>query len=452
MNIHLVSLGCARNLVDSESMLGRLRQAGHTLTSEPDQADVVIVNTCSFIESAADESIETILELAELKKTGRCRRLIVTGCLPERYREEILGALPEVDVFLGTGAYDQIVEAVDERRTASRCILPDPDRLALGGQDTPRSISTGSMAYLKIAEGCSRHCTYCIIPRLRGTHRSRMAEDILTEARRLIAGGFRELVLVAQDTTAYGLDLTPAYDLGRLVLDLSELDSASAADNCGRNQFWIRTLYGHPESIRDSFVDAVASRSTICSYFDIPIQHAATSVLRRMGRRYTRDKLLRLFDTIRTRVPDAALRTTVIVGFPGETDKDFAALMKFINRVRFDHLGVFEYSDSDDLPSHRLPNHVSRSVTRQRYDELMSRQQQISLEINRGHVGREFDVLVEEAVEDGLFAGRTAFQAPEVDGITYVHADDRPTAVNIGCFVRIRITDALEYDLIGELI
>jgi len=451
MNIHLVSLGCARNLVDSEIMLSRLRQAGHELTADPDQADAIIVNTCSFIESAADESIETILDLAKLKKTGRCRRLVVTGCLPERYREDILGALPEVDVFLGTGAYDEIIEAIDDR-SVGRCILPDPERIAVRGGDTPRTISTGPMAYLKIAEGCSRRCTYCIIPKLRGTHRSRLPQDILTEARQLIASGVRELVLVAQDTTAYGRDLTPAYDLGRLVLDLSELDSASATDSCGRNHLWIRTLYGHPESIRDSFMDAVASRSTICSYFDIPIQHASTSVLRCMGRRYTRDELLRLFDTIRTRAPDAALRTTVIVGFPGETDKDFAELMKFINQVRFDHLGVFEYSDSDDLPSHGLPNHVARSVTRQRYNDLMTCQQQISLEINRGHMGREFDVLVEEAVEDGLFAGRTAFQAPEVDGITYVHADFQPTAAQIGCFVRVRITDALEYDLIGELI
>lgn len=437
MKLHLVSLGCAKNLVDSEMMMGRLMQAGWNSTPDPGKAEIIIINTCSFIESAVNESIDTVLGLARYKQTGVCRRLIVAGCLPERFREDIVHALPEVDCFLGTGAFHEIEKAADGSLDPYECFLPDPDLIPLQKQEFARAISSPHMAYLKIAEGCSRHCTYCIIPKLRGKQKSRRLEDVIAEARFLISSGVKELVLVAQDTTFYGKDLYPPVSLNRLLEDISEL-----SDNV-----WIRILYGHPESIDDHFIRTVAKHQNICSYFDIPIQHVRDSILKKMGRNYTSDDLRRLYDKIRSFVSDAALRTTVIVGFPGETDKDFEALLTFVKDVRFDHLGVFIYSDSDDIPSHRLPGHIPESVAKDRHDQLMSCQLEISLENNRKHIGSVYAALVEEATEYNLFSGRTFFQAPEVDGITYIHSDQ----LKIGSFVNIMIADAYEYDLAGEV-
>lgn len=437
MKLHLISLGCAKNLVDSETMMGRLMQAGWTGTQDPEKAEIIIINTCSFIESAANESIDTVLKLARYKQTGVCRRLIVTGCLPERFREDIVHALPEVDCFLGTGAFYEIEKAAEGSFDPCECFLPDPDLIPLHKQEFARAISFPHMAYLKIAEGCSRHCTYCIIPKLRGKQRSRHLEDVVAEARFLISSGLKELILVAQDTTFYGKDLYPSVSLNRLLEEISEL-----SDNV-----WIRILYGHPESIDEAFIRTVAEHQNICSYFDIPIQHVRDSILKKMGRNYTSDDLRRLYDKIRSFDSDAALRTTVIVGFPGETDKDFEELLAFVKDVRFDHLGVFIYSDSNDLPSHRLPGHIAESVTKDRHDQLMSCQLKISLENNRKHIGRVYDVLVEETSEENVFIGRTFFQAPEVDGITYIHSDK----LQIGSFVNVMIADAYEYDLAGEI-
>ena len=436
MNIHLVSLGCARNQVDSEGMLGRLTQAGWRISEAPDDADVIVVNTCSFIESAADESIDTILALARYKTEGVCRALIVAGCLPERYGEAIGRELPEVDLFLGTGAFDRIVAAASGALAKERCILPDPDAIVLSDPDAPRVQTLPHSAYLKIAEGCSRTCTYCIIPRLRGRQKSRPAGEIVAEARRLIAAGTRELILVAQDSTAYGRELEGGPGLADLLGRLSEIDGG----------IWIRVLYGHPESISDDILRTMALRPNICPYFDLPIQHASDRVLRRMGRRHTQSDLFRLFDRIREIAPGASLRTTAIVGFPGETDRDFKTLLSFVEAVRFDHLGVFPYSDAEDLPSHRLDGHVSAAVARKRHDRLMARQRDISTEKNARYLGRTLDVLVEESPEAGLFLGRTAFQAPEVDGLVYIRAPDLP----IGRFAPVTITDTLEYDLVGE--
>lgn len=436
MKIHLVSLGCARNQVDSEGMLGRLAQSGWRITEAPDDADVIVVNTCSFIESAAAESIDTILALARYKTEGACRALIVAGCLPERYGEAIGRELPEVDLFLGTGAFNRIVEAASGVLAKERCILPDPDTAPLPDPDAPRVQTLLHSAYLKIAEGCSRTCTYCIIPRLRGRQKSRPAEEIVAEARRLVAAGTRELILVAQDSTAYGRDRAGGPGLAELLERLSEIDGG----------IWIRVLYGHPESIDDGIIRTMAIRPNICSYFDLPIQHASDGVLRRMGRGHTRSDLFRLFDRIREIAPEASLRTTAIVGFPGETDRDFKALLSFVETVRFDHLGVFIYSDAEDLPSHRLDGHVSNATARKRHDRLMARQRDISEEKNAGYLGRTLTVLVEESPEAGLFLGRTAFQAPEVDGLVYIHGRDLP----IGRFASVTITDTLEYDLVGE--
>jgi ribosomal protein S12 methylthiotransferase len=448
MNLHLISLGCAKNQVDSEIMLGRLAQAGWTITEDPEEAHAIVVNTCSFIEEAAQESLDMILELAEYKKNGICRRLVVAGCLPERYREEILQTMPEVDVFLGTGAFDQIVTAVGDLRIVHEAILPDPDRILYHGEHSPRVLSTPHMAYLKVAEGCSRGCTYCIIPKLRGSHKSRPLEDVVAEARDLIASGVRELILVAQDTTAYGGDLVPAVSLGRMVDRLATL---SAGKGRKAEKPWIRVLYGHPESIDEEFIRAVAAHPNVCPYFDVPIQHASNHVLKRMGRRYTRDSLRDLFGRIRAQVPGASLRTTVIVGFPGETDQDFAEMLEFADEIRFDHLGVFVYSDADDIPSHRLRGQVPKPVAQDRYDQLMSAQMEIAAGNNQAHIDQTYPVLIEENLGNHLYAGRTYFQAPEVDGVTYVNTALSGHALMIGRFVRARINDAMEYDLMGEI-
>jgi ribosomal protein S12 methylthiotransferase len=425
-------------------MLGRLSKAGWVITPDLSQAETIIVNTCSFIESAVNESIDTILELAKYKEDGNCKRLIVTGCLPQRYREKVVKAIPEVDLFLGTGAFDKIVEAVDGSLGLSVCLLPDPDLLTLQQVDTPRVQSSRHTAYLKIAEGCSKHCRYCIIPKLRGRQKSRVIEDIVAEARCLLQSGAKELVLIAQDTTAYGKDLVPSVSVSRLLERLSDLDGEDTLTD----EFRIRLMYGHPESIDESVIQTIAVRSNICSYFDIPIQHASHPVLKRMGRQYTRDDLQKLFDRIRTTDPNAAIRTTFIVGFPGETDRDFAELLAFIEDVRFDHLGGFTYSDSEDLASHKLAGRVPDDIAQDRYDALMSRQADISSQNNRKYQGRVLSVLVEEALEERLYSGRTPYQASEVDGVTLVHSAQLKT----GCFTNVRIRQTLEYDLIGDAV
>ena len=437
MKLFLESLGCARNLVDSEVMLGRLARAGFDLTREAAEAEIIVVNTCSFIRAAADESIDTILELARLKDGGRCRRLIVTGCLPERYRQAISTALPEVDVFLGTGAFDRIVEAARAVLPAHGCLLPDPDLAPPAAGAEPRVQAAPHWAYLKIAEGCSRHCTYCIIPKLRGRQKSRPLETLLSEARTLIAAGARELVLVAQDTTAYGRDLAGAPGLHRLLAELAGLS----------DDVWIRFLYGHPESIDEAVIRTVAERPTLCPYFDLPVQHASDRILKRMGRGYGQKELLALLASIRAGVPGAALRTTVIVGFPGESDADFNRLLGFVEAVEFDHLGVFTYSDAEDLPSHGLPDPVPPAVARRRRDRLMRRQREISSRRLQAHLGRVRAVLIEEACGEGGYIGRTVYQAPEVDGITYVNAAG---SLRIGQVVPVAITDSLDYDLVGD--
>ena len=442
MQVHLINLGCARNQVDSEIMSGRLQQAGHAMTDDPEQAEVIVINTCCFIEDAANESIDTILAAAKYKETGRCRRLIVAGCLPERYREAVQEALPEADFFLGTGAYDRIVATVDNAIPRSaKCLLPHPDALAPQTRDTPRSLSRGPMAYLKITEGCDRHCTFCIIPRLRGRQKSRPLADIISEAQLLAAAGIKELVLVGQETTRYGYDRkNDGHTLAHLLQKLSAIDP----------DIWIRFMYGHPESLSAPILETVASHPNLCSYFDIPIQHVNPEILRRMGRPSDLSHIESLVKRIRTMMPEAALRTTVIVGFPGETEAHFDQLRQFVEAVPFDHLGVFTYSDAEDLASHRLEGHVPAEIAQKRRDMLMERQQQVSTTLNQKYLGGVYDVLIEEAPEPGVFIGRTMYQAPEVDGLTYLHARTNEPPMTVGQFVRTRMIDTLEYDLVGE--
>ena len=436
MNIYLHNLGCARNIVDGEVMLGALKADGHAIIDDAEAAETIIVNTCGFIEPASEESVDAILELAEMKRTGRCKRLIVVGCLPQRYRDNLPGELPEVDIFLGTGAYDHIVRAVKGEMKSDPCVLPEPALLPLHTRHTLRVQTTYPVGYVKIMEGCNRHCTYCIIPALRGKLRSRPMADVLSEAQALGADGFPEIVLIGQDTTSYGDDRPPGENLGALLAG-----AAQAAPNA-----WIRFLYGHPDRIDDALLETVAGHSNICPYFDIPIQHVSSPVLKRMGRGgHDADGLVALFERIRRAVPSAALRTTVMTGFPGETEDDFQQLCDFIQRIGFDHLGAFVYSDADDLASHRLSPHVAADVAKDRMERLMALQADISLEKNERRVGRRYTVLVEEDPGDGAVIGRTMFQAPEVDGITVVYTPDS----GIGRFIDVVITDATEYDLEG---
>lgn len=438
MRIYLNSLGCARNLVDSEIMTGMLAKEGFTFTGDPADAEAIVINTCAFIESAVEEAVDAILELARYKTSGSCRRLIAVGCMPERFREEIAAALPEVDAFLGTGAYDRIISAVRGDFEPGACILPAPAVMPLQDHDTARRLSTYPLAYLKIMEGCSRRCTYCIIPKLKGRLRSRPAEDILEEAKRLIAAGFKEITVIGQETFAWGGDLKPRVPFHELIDALAGLSPDP----------WIRVLYGSPMFTDNELIESVARHQNICPYFDIPIQHVSPDILKRMGRPDDPDRLRALFGRIRAGLPEAALRTTLMVGFPGETEADFEMLLEFIDQIAFDHAGVFIYSDSADLPAHHLSGHVPQKTARNRYDRLMALQAEISHKKNRARLNRVFPVLVEESMEADLHIGRTMFQAPEVDGIVYVEGN--PLA--IGDIIDVLMTDAFEYDLRGKRI
>lgn len=442
MILYFETLGCSRNQVDSEVMLGKLLAAGHTRTDDPARADVIVVNTCSFIESAANEAVDTILEMAAYKRTGACRRLVVTGCLAQRYKDDpdLTQSLPEVDAFLGTGACEQIVEVVEARAVSHLTLFPDPGKRGFADLSVDRALSGEPYAFVKVSEGCNRHCTYCIIPMLRGRQRSRPLEDICADARMLVKKGVKEIILTAENTTDYGRDLPDGSGFADVLKALSQ---ALSAEN---PEVWIRMLYTHPESLTRQIVETVTAHDNICAYYDVPIQHADTPLLRRMGRPYSRETLRDLFAMIRETDPGAALRSTVITGFPGETDAMFDGLLNFIQEIRFDHLGVFTYSDADDLPSHRLTGHVPDGIAQLRHDTLMGAQAEISEQINLQHVGNCYPVLLEENPEPGLYTGRTMFQAPEVDGVTFVYSE----GLAIRSFVQVKITDGYAYDIAGE--
>lgn len=442
--IFLESLGCCRNLVDSEVMLGRLAEAGHGVVHDPAGADVIIVNTCGFISAASAEAVDTILAMAEYKQEGRCRRLIVTGCLPERFKDDDLrGELPEVDAFVGTGACDEIVRVVESTEFMS--LLPDVLDRQMQGYPLPRRITLDYLAYVKISEGCNRHCTYCIIPKLRGIQRSRTVAAVVAESEILVRNGTREIVLVGENTSDYGVDLEEAgsgVNLALLLTTLSRRIKTLDPD------VWIRLLYTHPSSLDHDAVKAIADLDNVCTYFDVPIQHASSRILRRMGRNYTSEDLHGLIASIRRTAPDAAFRTTLITGFPGETEADFNEMLAFVKATGFDQLGVFVYSDSHDLPAHSLADHVDEETGEARRDAIMAAQAEISESINESYLGKTLTVLVEENPDPGIFIGRTRFQAPEVDGITFIYGDN----IDIGTFVRVKITETHAYDLVGELV
>lgn len=445
MNILFISLGCDKNLVDTEVMLGILAQKGHQMIDDETQADIIIVNTCCFIHDAKEESIQTILEMGQLKETGRLKALIVTGCLAQRYKEEILTEIPEVDAVLGTTSYDEIANVIDKifsdspmDRGDARLTLKDIDYLPK--VDSHRLVTTGGhFAYLKIAEGCDKHCTYCIIPKIRGNFRSVPMEQLLAEARELAEQGVKELILVAQETTLYGKDLYGEKTLPKLLKELCKIQGI----------YWIRVLYCYPEEITDELIQVMKEEPKICHYLDLPIQHASNTILKRMGRRTSKEQLVETIEKLRREIPDITLRTTLITGFPGETDEDHEEVMEFVDQMEFERLGVFTYSPEEDTAAARMEDQIAEEVKEDRQAEIMELQQDIVFEQAEDMIGRELLVMIEGKVADeNAYVGRTYRDAPNVDGLIFVNTD---VELMSGDFARVKVTGAIEYDLIGEL-
>jgi len=438
--VSLVSLGCPKNLVDAEVMLGHLPTDRFEIITDESKADIIIVNTCSFIQDAKEESVETILEVADYKKTGRCRLLVVSGCLPQRYREELLRELPEVDLFMGTGDAARIVELLDAQvpGQAPRHEVGLPDFLY--DHTTPRVKSSPFYStYVKIADGCSNHCSYCIIPQLRGTLRSRSIDSLVSEVQSLTAEGVKEINLIAQDITAYGRDRDDGACLEDLLRALVKIEDLQ----------WLRLLYAYPDAIGPELIDLMASEEKICNYLDIPLQHIDDTILRKMNRRVDQQTIRALLARVRQRIPDVTLRTSFIVGFPGETEEQFAALLAFVNEGHFERVGVFRYSREEGTAAAALEEQIPERVKKSRYQKLMKAQSRVSFRKNRTLVGRIEPVLVEGVSEetDLLLRGRSIRQAPDVDGQVYITAGQ----AEIGAIVPLRITDSSEYDLIGEI-
>ena len=439
MKAGFVSLGCSKNLVDTEMMLGILREHGIELTPEPAEADILIVNTCAFIESAKEESITTILNMAEYKESGRCRSLIVAGCLGQRYGQELLDDMPEADAIIGTGAWNRIMEAVEESLKGHRVVIAGEDKL-LYDEHTPRITTRPAYtAYVKIAEGCNNRCAFCAIPYIRGAYRSRPIEDIRDEVVNLAARGVKEIILIAQDTTEYGRDLYGEPQLAKLLRTLCTVEGVH----------WIRTLYSYPTYFSDELIETIASEPKLVKYVDLPMQHAHDEVLRRMHRPDTQASMRALIEKLRTRIPGVTIRSTFIVGFPGETDAQYQTLRNFLEEMRLDKVGVFTYSREEGTPAYDMPNQVPEDVMQERYHDLMSLQCKISEELNHELEGKELEVLVEGRDEEqaNIAVGRSYREAPDVDGQVYIEGD---TDSQIGDLVRVRVLQGFTYDVVGE--
>lgn len=456
-NVLFVSLGCDKNLVDSEKMLGLLNEAGYRVAQEESEADAIVVNTCCFIHDAKEESVETILEMAEWKKKGRLKALIVTGCMAQRYQDEIQQEIPEVDAVIGTTGYTEIVPILDEilaeaeasqkeaavkepkEKSFVNC-CPSIDLLPASLADKRVVTTGGYTAYLKIAEGCNKRCTYCIIPYIRGHYRSFPMEDLLEEARKLAEGGVKELILIAQETTVYGMDCYGRKALPELLTKLCEIEGIE----------WIRILYCYPEEITDELIAVVKKEKKICHYLDIPIQHSEDTILKRMGRRTNRAELVSLVEKLRKEIPDIVLRTTLITGFPGETEEEFKNMVDFVDSMEFDRLGVFPYSAEEGTKAAEMDGQITEEVKESRRDEIMALQQEISADKAASRIDDEMSVLIEGYLyEDDIYIGRTYMDAPKVDGNVFVRAEEELIS---GDIVPVRITGANEYDLMGDVI
>ena len=440
MKILFISLGCDKNLVDSEVMLGMLTSKGYEITDDENEADVVVVNTCCFIGDAKEESIHNILEMAELRKAGDIKALIVTGCLAQRYKEEVQTEIPEVDAIIGTTAIDAIVETLEDVLAGQgHNHIEDINRTPV--YDKSRIVTTGGhYAYLKIAEGCDKRCSYCIIPKVRGNYRSIPMESLLAEARKLVEFGAKELILVAQETTLYGKDLYGEKSLPRLLHELCKIDGL----------YWIRILYCYPEEITDELIETIRTEEKVCHYLDIPIQHASDNILKRMGRRTNPAELRNMIARLRERIPDICLRTTLITGFPGETQEDHEELMAFVDEMEFDRLGVFTYSAEEDTPAAEFEDQIEEEIKKDRQAEIMELQQEIAFEKAENAVGRTVLAMIEGRLpNENAYAARTYMDAPNVDGLVFVQTSRE---LMTGDFVKVKITGSYEYDLIGEIV
>lgn len=441
MKILFVSLGCDKNLVDTENMLGILKNKGFEFTDDEWEADIIAINTCCFIGDAKQESINTILEMAEHKKDARCKGLVVAGCLAHRYQDEIIKEIPEVDAFVGTSSYDKIADMINsvlEEKGISN-FVEDANRMPMVEAD--RIVTTpGYYEYLKIAEGCDKHCTYCVIPKVRGSFRSFPIEYLVNQTKKLVEGGVKEIILVAQETTLYGVDLYGKKSLPKLLHNLGLIEGLE----------WIRILYCYPEEINDELIEAIKNEPKVCHYLDMPIQHASDNILKRMGRRTSKQELTDIVAKLRREIPDIALRTTLITGFPGETDVDHEEVMQFIDECEFDRLGVFTYSREEDTVAAQMPDQIDEEIKGKYRDELMQLQQEISADRSAAMIGRIVRVMIEGFIpEDNTYVGRSYKDAPNVDGLVFVECDRELMS---GDFIDVKITGSTEYDLIGTIV
>lgn len=441
MKILFVSLGCDKNLVDTENMLGILKNKGFEFTDDEWEADIIAINTCCFIGDAKQESINTILEMAEHKKDARCKVLVVAGCLAHRYQDEIIKEIPEVDAFVGTSSYDKIADMINsvlEEKGISN-FVEDANRMPMVEAD--RIVTTpGYYEYLKIAEGCDKHCTYCVIPKVRGSFRSFPIEYLVNQTKKLVEGGVKEIILVAQETTLYGVDLYGKKSLPKLLHKLGLIEGLE----------WIRILYCYPEEINDELIEAIKNEPKVCHYLDMPIQHASDNILKRMGRRTSKQELTDIVAKLRREIPDIALRTTLITGFPGETDVDHEKVMQFIDECEFDRLGVFTYSREEDTVAAQMPDQIDEEIKEKYRDELMQLQQEISADRSAAMIGRIVRVMIEGFIpEDNTYVGRSYKDAPNVDGLVFVECDRELMS---GDFIDVKITGSTEYDLIGTIV
>jgi ribosomal protein S12 methylthiotransferase len=441
MKILFVSLGCDKNLVDTENMLGILKNKGFEFTDDEWEADIIAINTCCFIGDAKQESINTILEMAEHKKDARCKVLVVAGCLAHRYQDEIIKEIPEVDAFVGTSSYDKIADMINsvlEEKGISN-FVEDANRMPMVEAD--RIVTTpGYYEYLKIAEGCDKHCTYCVIPKVRGNFRSFPIEYLVNQTKKLVEGGVKEIILVAQETTLYGVDLYGKKSLPKLLHELGLIEGLE----------WIRILYCYPEEINDELIEAIKNEPKVCHYLDMPIQHASDNILKRMGRRTSKQELTDIVAKLRREIPDIALRTTLITGFPGETDVDHEEVIQFIDECEFDRLGVFTYSREEDTVAAQMPDQIDEEIKEKYRDELMQLQQEISADRSAAMIGRIVRVMIEGFIpEDNTYVGRSYKDAPNVDGLVFVECDRELMS---GDFIDVKITGSTEYDLIGTIV
>lgn len=436
-NVHIVTLGCSKNDVDSSMMYSLLDKNKYQMVNEPSQADILIVNTCGFIDAAKEESIDTILESVEYKNEGRCKKVLLSGCLAQRYPEELIKEIPEIDGIIGTGNIDYINELLD--RSLAGDLFIKTDNLNSAYIEGIRKEEVNTTEYVKISEGCNNNCSYCIIPSLRGKNRSRKIEDIYSEVEYLVSKGAREIILIAQNTTDYGIDLYSKYSLAKLIKEISKIEDLK----------WIRVLYLYPDHFTVELIEEFKNNDKLVNYVDMPLQHISDDVLKRMNRKTSKDHIIKTLKNLRKSVPDIVIRTTFIVGFPGESDDDFNQLVDFIEDIKFDKLGVFEYSKEEDTRAASLDEQIPDSIKEERKNEIMAIQSEISAEILTKKIGKKLEVLIEEEVDEENYVGRTYMDSPEIDGVTYVHSAKN---LEIGSFVQVDVVDSLDYDLVGEII